>query len=171
MFLLGLTPRAMRLYKEVRKRCPKVALMQLDVSNLSEILKDIIEDSERKELERKRREKMRILKEQARHFEPYVPKLTSSHNLKKQSSVSVLQSFTSAMQQLYSPEPSPTKISPKKAISTTSGKISKCAAAGSAAEKDTTPAKSSSSLPVRHCIDLITLSDSDDEMELRNHIR
>jgi len=105
----GLTPRAMRLYKDVRKRYPKVALMRLDVTN---ILK-AIEDSERERLlkiEEKRQAKLKILKiEQARQNMPYIPKLTISTN-SKGSSYSVLQSFTSAVQLLCSPEKSPSEL-------------------------------------------------------------
>ena len=99
----------MRLYKDVRKRYPKVALMRLDVTN---ILK-AIEDSERERLlkiEEKRQAKLKILKiEQARQNMPYIPKLTISTN-SKGSSYSVLQSFTSAVQLLCSPEKSPSEL-------------------------------------------------------------
>ena len=107
MFFSGLTPRAMRLYKEVRKRYPKVALMRINVTTVSDILK-AIENSEREILEQKRRAKMKYLKEQARHFVPYVPQLTIKNSPNKPgSSISVLQSFTSAVQLLCSPEKSP----------------------------------------------------------------
>ena len=202
----------MRLYKEVRKRCPKVALMRLDLTNVSEILK-AIENSEREKLDEKRRAKMRYLKEQARHFVPYVPKLTNTPNLGKQSSVSVLQSFTSAVQQLCSPEKTPTKTSshPSKAVvaleqrsesriqsqipesrnQTVQNQIQESRIQNQIPEsrnqnQESRPLHPSNmarseaggdgvavkraTKPASQCIDLIILSDSDEEME-RNHIR
>ena len=87
----------MRLYKEVRKRYPKVAIMKIDLTSVPKILKAVA-DSEREKLDKKRQAaELRLMKEQAveqaRHCVPYVPKLTSAHNLKKQSSLSVLQSL------------------------------------------------------------------------------
>merc|ERR1712050_345019 len=68
-------------------------------------------EEEKQKLDRVKREKLKQLKERARHFEPFVPKITSAYHIKKQSSLSVLQSFTSAVQQLCSPEKTPTKTS------------------------------------------------------------
>jgi len=96
----GLTPQSMKLYKNLRKRRLKVTLNKIDVNNLQEVVREWMES--RREV--KRKANMKLLKEQARHFEPYMPKLTSTYQISKQSSVSVLQSFTSAVQQLCSPE-------------------------------------------------------------------
>ena len=98
--LSGLTPQSMKLYKNLRKRRLKVTLNKIDVNNLQEVVREWMES--RREV--KRKANMKLLKEQARHFEPYMPKLTSTYQISKQSSVSVLQSFTSAVQQLCSPE-------------------------------------------------------------------
>ena len=98
--LSGLTPQSMKLYKNLRKRRLKVTLKKIDTNKLQEVVSQWMESQR----EVKRKAKMKLLKEQARHFEPYIPKLTSTYQLSKQSSVSVLQSFTSAVQQLCSPE-------------------------------------------------------------------
>lgn len=149
----GLSPRAMRLYKEVRKRYPKVAIMKIDLTSVPKILKAVA-DSEREKLDKKRQAaELRLMKEQAveqaRHCVPYVPKLTSAHNLKKQSSLSVLQSFTSAVQQLCSPEKT----------SNHSGNATSESQTTSSVPTKTKPAAPS------QCIDLIILSDSEEEME------
>lgn len=96
----GLTPQSMKLYKNLRKRRLKVTLKKIDTNRLQEVVSQWMESQR----EVKRKAKMKLLKEQARHFEPYIPKLTSTYQLSKQSSVSVLRSFTSAVQQLCSPE-------------------------------------------------------------------
>ena len=101
-----MTPRSMKLYKEVQKRRVKVGLKRLNVDRVKEIMEKYILEEERRKLDRVKKEKLKQLKERARHFEPFVPKITSAYHIKKQSSVSVLQSFTSAMQNLYSPEKS-----------------------------------------------------------------
>ena len=77
-----------------------MTLKKIDTNKLQEVVSQWMESQR----EVKRKAKMKLLKEQARHFEPYIPKLTSTYQLSKQSSVSVLQSFTSAVQQLCSPE-------------------------------------------------------------------
>lgn len=143
----------MRLYKEVRKRKLKVSIQRLDMNSLSDFVKSWITNNARHKAELKDKAKLRRLKEQARHFEPYVPKLTSSYQLSNRSSVSVLQSFTSAVQQLCSPE--------KKVISSTTNIKQK------AKLKPSLPPpvikKSNGTNP--QCIDLC--SSSDDEVELR----
>ena len=91
----------MKMYRDLRKRRLKVSLTQLDVTKIKEVVKEW-NDFQR---EQRRQARLKILKEQARHFEPYIPKITkASSKMPKQSSVSVLQSFTSAVQQLCSPE-------------------------------------------------------------------
>lgn len=100
----GMTPRSMKIYKEVQKRRCKVGLKRLNLDRVKDIMEKMILDEERRKLDRVKREKLKQLKERARHFEPFVPKITSAYHIKKQSSVSVLQSFTSAVQQLCSPE-------------------------------------------------------------------
>ena len=90
----------MDLYKSVRKRRLKVTVQKLDTNRIHQIVADWIQS--RREV--KRKAKLKILTDKARPFEPYIPKLTSTYQLNKQSSVSVLQSFTSAVQQLCSPE-------------------------------------------------------------------
>ena len=91
----------MKMYRELRKRRLKVSLKQLDVTKIKEVVKEW-NDAQR---EQRRQARLKILKQQARHFEPYIPKITkASSKIPKQSSVSVLQSFTSAVQQLCSPE-------------------------------------------------------------------
>ena len=148
----------MRLYKEVRKRYPKVAIMKIDLTSVSKILKAVA-DNEREKLDKKRQAtELRLMKEQAveqaRHCVPYVPKLTSAHNLKKQSSLSVLQSFTSAVQQLCSPEKTLNHSESAASESQTSSSV---------------PTKTKPAAPSQ-CIDLIILSDSEEEME-QNHFR
>lgn len=105
----GLTPQSMKVYRDLRKRRLKVTMEKLDISKVKEVVKEWIDI----QAEQKRRAKMELLKEQARHFEPLVPKLTSTYRLSKQSSVSVLQSFTSAVQQLCSPEKNGTRKPPQ----------------------------------------------------------
>lgn len=149
----------MRLYKETRKRYPKVAIMRIDLTSVSKILKAVA-DSEREKLDKKRQAaELRLMKEQAveqaRHCVPYVPKLTSAHNLKKQSSLSVLQSFTSAVQQLCSPE---------KTLNHSGSAASDSQTSSSVPTSKIKPAAPS------QCIEMIILSDSEEEME-QNHFR
>ena len=94
----------MKLYKEVKRRHVTLTITRLDTNRLSEIVSEWVANCEKRRQEEKQRARLELLKEQARHFEPFVPKLTSAYHIKKQSSVSVLQSFTSAVQQLCSPE-------------------------------------------------------------------
>ena len=109
----GLTPKSMKMYRELRKRRLKVSLKKLDVTKIKEVVKEW-NDFQR---EQRRQARLKFLTEQARHFEPYIPKITKANSkITKQSSVSVLQSFTSAVQQLCSPEkngPSATATSKK----------------------------------------------------------
>ena len=143
----------MTVYKDLRKRRVQVTLHRLDMTKAAEILRTIAENRRRQLEERRRASKLRFLKQQARHFEPYVPKLTSAYHLKKQSASSVLQSFTSAVQQLCSPEKQP---QPPTSSSSPSASSS----------PSTTSSKRG---PQTQCIDLC--SSSDDEVELRSHIR
>lgn len=94
----------MKLFKTLKKRSLRVTLTRLNLTRAVRQVKSIEE-------EKRRKAQLRILKERARHFEPYVPKITSAYHLSKQTNVSVLQSFTSAVQQLCSPEKSPKKRS------------------------------------------------------------
>ena len=103
-FITGMTPRSMKLYKQVKKRHVKVSLKRLDLDKVTQILQELIAANEERKLERQKKAKLKQLKNNARHFAPIMPRLTSAYNLKKQSSLSVLQSFTSAVQQLCSPE-------------------------------------------------------------------
>lgn len=107
----------MSLFETLNKRSLRVTLTRLNLTRAVDRVKSIEE-------EKRRQAKLRFLKEQARHFEPYVPKITSAYHLSKQTNVSVLQSFTSAVQQLCSPEKvsssSPKAVAPKKGSSSSS---------------------------------------------------
>ena len=131
-----MTPRSMKLYKEVQKRRVKVGLKRLNLDRVKEIMEKWILEEEKQKLDRVKKEKLKQLKERARHFEPFVPKITSAYHIKKQSSVSVLQSFTSAVQQLCSPE----KESGENSSSNGTNYIKHC-------RKIVTPVKKSTSSP------------------------
>ena len=175
-----MTPRAMKLYKDIKKRRVSIDLTRIDVTKISEIVK-AFESNQRN---KRRRDRMKVLKEQARHFEPYVPKLTSSNQLSKQSSLSVLQSFTSSVLQLCSPEksqPSPTaspvpteSAAPLEPSASIPLEPTPTSSAKEADQKKSAPKANGSSVNLKslkkpQCIDLC--SSSDDEVELKNHIQ
>ncbi len=101
----------MKLYKKLNKRQCRVSVKKINIDKLSDIVKEWLANSERRRREAlAKKEAVRMkqkLKEQAAasiKFDPYKPKIATNGFLKTQSSVSVLQSFTSAVQQLCSPK-------------------------------------------------------------------
>ena len=109
LLLTGLTPESMKVYKQLNKRTCCVSVKKIDINKLSDIVKEWLANSEkrRREIEAKKeatRLKKKLKVEQALRFEPYKPKITTNYHIKSQSSVSMLQSFTSAVQQLCLPQ-------------------------------------------------------------------
>lgn len=166
---LGMTPRTMKLYKQVQKRKIKVTLKRLDLSKLSEIISQWIADSEQQKLERQKRARIKYLADQVRSCEPYIPKITSAYHVKKQSSVSVLQSFTSAVQSLCSPESSPEKSTSSNGYKKHSNNAShfQQRKAAKITHKLVIPSKSVKSQGMAQCIDLCSSEEEDNEVQIR----
>lgn len=156
-----MTPRSMKLYKQVQKRKIKVTLKRLDLSKLSEIISQWIADDEQKKLERQKRARIKYLADRVRSCEPYIPKITSAYHVKKQSSVSVLQSFTSAVQSLCSPEKSTSNGYKRNNADHFQQRKAKLS------HKLVIPSKSVKSQGMAQCIDLCSSDEEDNEVQIR----
>merc|ERR1711983_552072 len=132
-----------------------------NLDRVKDIMEKMILDEERRKLDRVKREKLKQLKERARHFEPFVPKITSAYHVKKQSSVSVLQSFTSAVQSLCSPEKSTSNGYKRNNADHFQQRKAKLS------HKLVIPSKSVKSQGMAQCIDLCSSDEEDNEVQIR----